>query len=76
MAKFRELCNNKGPTITIAVGYNPISWGLKKDYFIDTKESFVFALKKDSLEESALKKTQKAKAKTTIILHLCIVCLC
>ena len=63
VAKFRELCNNKGPTIAVGKvsdteeilgGYNPISWGLNEhgNYFIDTKESFVFALKKDSLEES------------------------
>ena len=61
VAKFRELCNNKGPTIAIGRvsdteevlgGYNPIAWGLKEDYIINTEESFIFALNKDRLEES------------------------
>ena len=51
--KFRALCINKGPTIAIGKvsdteeifgGYNPIAWGLKENYSINTKESFIFAL--------------------------------
>jgi len=51
-AKFRELCNKKGPTIAVGKvlgteeilgGYNPLAWGFKTgDY--NTKGSFIFAL--------------------------------
>src|SRR6185312_4033108 len=55
VAKFRELCNNKGPTIAVGKvlnteeilgGYNPLSWGSRSGY-ADTKESFIFALDKN-----------------------------
>ena len=55
IAKFRELCNNKGPTIAVGKvleteeilgGYNPFAWGSKNEY-ADTKESFIFALDKN-----------------------------
>src|SRR6185369_12642345 len=61
VAKFRELCNNKEPTITVGKvsdteeilgGYNPIAWGLEENYHVNTEESFIFALRKNSLEES------------------------
>ena len=54
-ARFRELCNNKGPTIAVGKvlnteeilgGYNPFAWGSQNDYAA-TKESFIFALDKD-----------------------------
>jgi len=53
--KFRELCNNKGPTIAagkvlnteeILGGYNPFAWGSQEGY-AKTKESFIFALDKN-----------------------------
>jgi len=54
VAKFRELCNNKGPTIAVGKvlgteeivgGYNPLAWNSKGGY-VATKESFIFALDK------------------------------
>src|SRR6185312_937381 len=53
-AKFRELCDNKGPTIAVGKvlgteeilgGYNPFAWGTYNGWFC-TKESFIFALDK------------------------------
>ena len=55
VAKFRELCNNKGPTIAVGKvlgteeilgGYNPFAWDSRNNY-ADTKESFIFALDKN-----------------------------
>src|SRR6185312_149631 len=54
IAKFRELCKNKGPTIAVGKvlnteeilgGYNPIAWSFRNAWVI-TKESFIFALDK------------------------------
>jgi len=53
--KFRELCNNKGPTISVGKvlgteeilgGYNPLAWGFRGNANFDhnTKESFIFTL--------------------------------
>jgi len=56
VAKFRELCNDKGPTVAIGKvlgtgeilgGYNLISWGFEKSDFVTTAESFIFALDKN-----------------------------
>jgi len=53
VAKFRELCNDKGPTIAVGRvlgteeilgGYNPIAWGHKG--WANTNKSFIFALDK------------------------------
>ena len=55
VAKFRELCNGKGPTIAVGKvsgaeeilgGYNPLSWG-SNDGYAETKESFLFTLDKN-----------------------------
>src|SRR6185312_7989230 len=52
VAKFRELCNGKGPTISVGKvlgtdeivgGYNPFAWGSQSGR-IATEESFIFAL--------------------------------
>src|SRR6185369_11777211 len=60
VAKFRELCNNKGPTITVGKvlgtgeilgGYNPFPWGSKSGY-VETKESFIFVLDRNSVDKS------------------------
>src|SRR6185312_8346836 len=53
-AKFRELCNNKGPTIAVGKvlgteeilgGYNPFAWGVNHKW-LHTKENFIFSLDK------------------------------
>ena len=55
IAKFRELCCNKGPTIAVGQvlgteeilgGYNPVAWGHKNGDWVLAKESFIFALDK------------------------------
>ena len=55
VARCRELCNDKGPTIAIGKvldteeildGYNPLSWGCANGHAY-TKKSFIFALDKN-----------------------------
>src|SRR6185312_5179623 len=54
VAKFRELCNNKGPTIALGKvldteeilgGYNPFSWGTEDNInnAVSTNENFIFS---------------------------------
>ncbi|RIA79352.1 hypothetical protein C1645_822669 [Glomus cerebriforme] len=54
---FHKKCNDKGPTITIAIvkntneilgGFNPLDWSPKYDS-TNTKESFIFSLDKTNL---------------------------
>ena len=59
VAKFRELCCNKGPTIAVGKvlgteeilgGYNPFAWGTQNGW-CRTKASFIFALDKSRGED-------------------------
>jgi hypothetical protein len=61
---FHELCDNKGPTITIAKikgvneiigGYNPCSWGSKSNH-TRTRKSFIYSLNQNSLINSIISK--------------------
>ncbi|RGB29244.1 TLD-domain-containing protein [Rhizophagus diaphanus] len=58
---FHNHCDNRGPTVTIARiknsneilgGFNPYSWNCVVGKFINTKESFIFSLDKNNLENS------------------------
>jgi len=55
VAKFRKLCNYRGPTISVGKvlgteeilgGYNPFAWGSQSNW-VGTKGSFIFALDKN-----------------------------
>ncbi|RGB29249.1 hypothetical protein C1646_745452 [Rhizophagus diaphanus] len=65
--KFHDLCDNKGPTVTIARvkssneilgGFNPCNWYSVSGFgdFISTKESFIFSLYNNNLENSIFSK--------------------
>ncbi|EXX54820.1 uncharacterized protein OCT59_019998 [Rhizophagus irregularis] len=64
---FHEYCDDKGPTITIIHvknsneilgGFNPFNWESWKSNkgFIETKESFIFSLDRNNLENSIFSK--------------------
>ncbi|RGB29255.1 BTB/POZ domain-containing protein [Rhizophagus diaphanus] len=64
---FHEYCDDKGPTITIVHvknsneilgGFNPFNWESWKSNkgFIETKESFIFSLDRNDLENSIFSK--------------------
>ncbi|PKY57985.1 hypothetical protein RhiirA4_549880 [Rhizophagus irregularis] len=64
---FHNLCDNKGPTVTIARvkssneilgGFNPCNWYSVSGFgdFISTKESFIFSLYNNNLENSIFSK--------------------
>jgi hypothetical protein len=64
---FHELCDLKGPTITILRvhnsgellgGYNPLSWDSSKKTFSKTNKSFIFSLGDKNLQNAIYSKIQ------------------
>ncbi|PKC68235.1 hypothetical protein RhiirA1_457475 [Rhizophagus irregularis] len=67
---FHNHCDNRGPTVTIARvknsneilgGFNPCNWNCVGGKFISTKESFIFSLDKNNLENSIFSKVIDTK---------------